>query len=122
MPKVPSEHLRTLRNDVPVLAVVSELSIPTKLRGRRLTFRCPYCDEFHTAVNERTNLARCFACERNFNPIDLVVAERCSSFHEAVQYLDGLLARYPRRPVRRPSSATPGTQTTVVGTPPPSGR
>lgn len=90
MSLIPAESLRALRNDVPVLAVISELRIPLKMRGRRQTFRCPGCARFHTATNPRTNLAHCFSCERNFNPIDIVMAERRGTFLEAVRYLQNL--------------------------------
>ena len=90
MSRIPAEHLRALRNDVPVLAVISELRIPLKMRGRRRSFRCPECGRFHTATNPRTNLAHCFPCGRNFNPIDLVKAEHGCSFLEAVSYLQAL--------------------------------
>jgi hypothetical protein len=36
-------------------------------------FLCPLCNGFDTAVNPKTNLARCFRCEKNFNTIDLVM-------------------------------------------------
>ena len=93
MPSIPAERLSALRNNVPVLAVVSELQIPTKMRGRRRTFRCPKCGSFQTAANARTNLTRCFRCRVNFNPIDLVVAERRVSFLEAVRFLESLVER-----------------------------
>lgn len=91
MLSIPADHLRALRNDVPVLTVIAELGTPSARRGSRRTFRCPGCRQFHTAVNQRMNLARCFLCRRNFNPIDLVMAERNSTFLEAVRYLEGLL-------------------------------
>lgn len=87
-----ADHLRSLRNDVPVRTVISELQIPTQTRGSRLTFRCPACGGFHTATDHRTNLARCFRCSRNFNPIELVMAERRLSFPEAVKFLETLVA------------------------------
>ena len=87
---ISADQLRTLRNDVSVLVVISDLRIPTKKRGTRRTFRCSVCGGFHTATNLRTNLARCFRCERNFNPIDLVIAERNSSFLDAVRYVETL--------------------------------
>jgi len=60
-----------------------------------LRFLCPVCKEFETDTNPRTNLARCFRCERNINPIDLVMAlERCS-FLEAVTFLEPLLTGKP---------------------------
>lgn len=90
MNRIPPEHLRALRNDLDVEDVIRELDVPTKLRGTRLQFRCPDCGEYHTATSRRRNLARCFACRRSFNPIDLVMAERDCSFLEAVDYLEAL--------------------------------
>lgn len=90
MRRIPSERLRALRNDVPLLAVICKLEIPSRLRGGRVTFRCPSCQGFHTALSRRGNLGRCFPCRRSFNPIDLVMAERGSTFLEAVRYLDRL--------------------------------
>jgi hypothetical protein len=88
---ISADHLRALRNDVTVLAVISNLRISTKMRGKRLTFRCPECSGYHTALTPRTNLAHCFRCQRNFKPIDLLMAERGSNFLQAVNYLEGLL-------------------------------
>jgi hypothetical protein len=84
--------LRRLRNEVDILSVISGLDIETKKRGARITFRCPGCGVFHTATKLQTNLARCFRCARNFNPIDLVMAERGSTFLDAVNYLKDHLA------------------------------
>ena len=56
-----------------------------------LRFLCPLCREFNTAVNPRTNLGRCFRCEQNFNPIDMVMIVKGYSFLQAVEYLSSLL-------------------------------
>ena len=88
---IPPERLRALRNDVSVLAVIHSLGIPTTKRGARAAFRCPTCGGFHTATKALTNLARCFLCRRNFNTIELVMAERALSFLEAARFIDGLL-------------------------------
>ncbi|MCK8601145.1 hypothetical protein [Desulfoferrobacter suflitae] len=53
-------------------------------------FRFPLCSEFQTATNPKTNLARCFRCQKNFNPIDIVMAVNCCNFREAVEMIDGL--------------------------------
>jgi hypothetical protein len=52
-----------------------------------LRFRCPLCHNFHTATNPKTNLARCFDCRKNFNPIDIVMAVGNCSFVDAVEFL-----------------------------------
>lgn len=88
---IPADRLRALRNNVPVLTVIFHLGIPTKMRQARVTFRCPVCGQFRTATSNVTNLARCFLCRRNFNAIDLVMAERGATFLEAVDYVESLL-------------------------------
>jgi hypothetical protein len=97
-----SELLRALRNDIPIAQLIRfHLELPCKERDGLLRFLCPRCGEFHTATNPRTNLARCFHCGLNFNPIDLVMAvERCA-FVDAVKILRPLLAAYPARPGQR---------------------
>lgn len=81
------ECLRQIRNDIPVEDVIRSLAIPAKESEGYLRFLCPICADFHTATNPRTNLARCFRCKQNFNPIDLVMTVRKVSFLQAVQYL-----------------------------------
>lgn len=88
MSRIPRDHLRALRNQVAVLDVISHLDIPTKKTGARWSFRCPECGGFPTATQPSTNLARCFHCQKSFNPLELVMAERHLSFLEAVRYLE----------------------------------
>ena len=79
--------LRSLRNDIPIDQVIRELSIPSKLSEGYTRFLCPYCGEFNTATKPATNLGRCFRCQRNFNPIDLVILDKRLCFVEAVEFL-----------------------------------
>ena len=83
-----ADFLRMLRNQIPIDEVISNL---LKLEVRNdyqiLRFRCPLCDNFHTATNHQTNLARCFDCQKNFNPIDLVITVGKCNFLDAVQLL-----------------------------------
>ena len=84
----PTHLLRTLRNQIPINAVIIDILRLDLRRGETLLrFRCPLCDHFHTATNPETNLARCFDCEKNFNPIDLVIAVTNCSFVDAVERL-----------------------------------
>ena len=53
-------------------------------------FLCPFCTGFDTAVNLKTNLARCFRCEKNFNTIDLVMAVRQADFVHSVKFLQSV--------------------------------
>ena len=82
------QQLYTLRNHIPMELVIEKiLCIPSKITQGGLRFKCPLCDQFNTAVNPPTNLARCFDCEPNFNPIDMVMAVRHTGFVEAVTFL-----------------------------------
>jgi DNA primase len=89
-------HLRRLRNEVPLPKVFRILDWPHKKRDGYVRFLCPHCQEFNTAVNPRTNLGRCFRCERNFNPIDFVIEVRGDDFADAVTCLSAMLPRSPR--------------------------
>lgn len=89
MSRLSAEHLRSLRNDIPIGDLIQkQLDLPSKHRDGFLRFLCPLCNEFNTAVNPKTNLGRCFRCLRNFNPIDLVMAVQGCSFLNAVKYLE----------------------------------
>jgi hypothetical protein len=79
--------LRRLRNDIDIDLVINQLRVETRYHKKIFRFRCPVCDGFHTATNPKTNLARCFDCRRNFNPIDLVMAVSARSFVETVEFL-----------------------------------
>ncbi len=59
----PSDFLRMLRNQVPIDTVIASfLNIEARNIHNLFRFRCPLCQKFHTAVNPKTNLARCFDC------------------------------------------------------------
>ena len=85
-------YLRRLRNEVAIGDLIADtLGIPTKVSEDYLRFLCPLCSEFNTAVNPSTNLARCFRCQKNFNPIDMVMTVKGHSFLDAVNFLSPLL-------------------------------
>ena len=84
--------LRSLRNDIPVTVLIEQfLKLPCKMSQGYFRFLCPICSEFVTATNPKTNLARCFRCEKNFNPIDLVMVVKNYPFQDAVEYLSGFI-------------------------------
>lgn len=83
--------LYRLRNEIPLQPLLIDLRWPHKLREQRFCFLCPKCGEFLTATNPRTNLGRCFACETNFNPIDLVMLINDCDFVTAVDFLEARL-------------------------------
>jgi DNA primase len=84
----PNDFLRMIRNQICIeKVIVTMLNMEVRRTSKWLRFRCPMCHNFHTATNRHTNLARCFNCKENFNPIDLVMAVAEYGFVEAVQYL-----------------------------------
>lgn len=82
-----SQLLRSLRNEFPITRVLEVLELPVKISEGYVRFLCPRCEEFNTATKRETNLARCFRCEENFNPIDLVMLVRRLNFIDAVEFL-----------------------------------
>ena len=83
--------LRRLRNDIPINILIADiLELPHKTVDGYFRFLCPCCGGFDTATNPKTNLARCFSCQANFNPIDLTMIVKRQNFREAVQFLEGI--------------------------------
>lgn len=89
-----SDELFELRNLIPINMLIKDLLlIPSRISEGYFRFLCPICNEFQTATNPTTNLARCFRCERNFNTIDLVMIVNAAEFVESVNYLKDVLSR-----------------------------
>lgn len=87
-----SQELYELRNSIPMGGLIAkELAIPSKISEGFFRFLCPLCNEFQTAVNPKTNLGRCFRCEKSFNTIDMVMAWHKTRFVDSVKYLQTLL-------------------------------
>jgi hypothetical protein len=83
-----SQQLYTLRNDINVQRLIEKtLRIPCRVTEGCFRFLCPLCNAFDTAVNPKTNLARCFRCEKNFNTIDLVMLIRQTDFVQSAKFL-----------------------------------
>ena len=83
-----ADFLRYLRNDIPIDEVIVDLlNLEVQTHGKMLRFQCPLCYNFHTDTNHETNLARCFDCEKNFNPIDMVISVADCGFVDAVKIL-----------------------------------
>ena len=79
------------------MLITSQLQIPSKIRDGVFRFLCPMCNEFQTAINPATNLARCFRCEKNFNTIDLVMAVKKYRFKDSVLFLKNLTKTIPKQ-------------------------
>jgi len=89
MKRFAQNELFELRNHIPINALITErLKMPSKISEGHFRFLCPLCGEFQTATNPKTNLARCFCCEKNFNTIDMVMACENTSFVETVHTLN----------------------------------
>jgi hypothetical protein len=89
MPKhYAKQTLRTLRNNIPIATLIADiLELPCKTAEGYFRFLCPVCGGFDTATNPKTNLARCFTCRKNFNPIDITMTVKRQNFREAIQFL-----------------------------------
>ena len=81
-------QLFEIRNHIPIGSVIEGLlDMPAKTVEGVFRFLCPQCGEFDTSIKPQTNLARCFRCEKNFNPIDMVMVVRRMEFVETVDML-----------------------------------
>lgn len=89
------QQLFALRNHIPMDRVIEALAIPTSVHDGHYRFSCPACNEFNTGINPKTNLARCFKCQKNYNTIDLVIKVKGLSFVESAAYLEKLKANTP---------------------------
>ena len=86
------EQISAIRNRVPIRKVIQELlELPNKEQEGFMRFLCPCCGEFRTSVHRTENIGRCFLCEKNFNPIDLVMADRKLGFIQTVNLLSQYL-------------------------------
>jgi len=91
-----SEELYAVRNLIPIRFVVENiLGIPSKEVEGIFRFVCPCCHESQTAVNPSTNLSRCFLCKKNFNTIEVFMADHRAGFVEAVKALRRFLPTQP---------------------------
>jgi hypothetical protein len=80
--------LRRLRNQIPIAHLIEkELKVPCEKNQGTFRFFCPLCNGSETRINTHKNLARCFKCQKNFNPIDIVIAVKQVKFVTAVNYL-----------------------------------
>ena len=91
--RYPKTLLRMLRNEIPIAILIGDLlEMESKLSEGHFRFLCPICYGFNTATSQKTNLARCFRCEKNFNPIDMVMEVKRVGFVDAVEYLNEIFS------------------------------
>jgi hypothetical protein len=85
------QQLFQVRNEIDIDWLINEkLSIERRFNGA-WRFPCPLCHELNTATQKKTNLARCFSCQKNFNTIDLVIYTKKINFLPSVRFLLTLL-------------------------------
>jgi hypothetical protein len=85
------QQLFQVRNEIGIDWLINEkLSIERQFNGA-WRFRCPLCLELNTATQKKTNLARCFSCQKNFNTIDFVIYTQKINFVPSVLFLLALL-------------------------------
>ena len=88
MKRFSNDDLRRLRNNLPIKCVMTKLlKMPVKNYSGVKRFLCPNCKELNTSLHPKENLGRCFCCQKNFNPIDIVMAETNQTFVQAVELL-----------------------------------
>lgn len=93
-----AQQLYQLRNLIPIDVLITEkLAIPCKQSEGHLRFLCPLCRQFQTATMQKTNLARCFRCEKNFNTIELVMLWHNTDFVQSAKFLTQLLQKLTGR-------------------------
>ena len=110
-----SSQLYALRNQINIEMLIEKtLAVPCAVTKGCFRFRCPMCNGFDTAVNPKTNLARCFRCEKNFNTIDLVMLIRQTNFVQSVKFLQSIHQK-------NPDCQEPGDPGTIADTNPKAG-
>ena len=88
MKRISSSTLIYLRNELPVRVVIERLlQLPSKEVEGVYKYQSPCCKELRSSINPKENLGRCHRCNRNFNPIDLLMASTSQSFPESVKML-----------------------------------
>lgn len=82
------EELSFLRNRVPIDRVIGILpDLAGRNKNGQPSFVCPLCGAPDTSINAAHNLAKCFSCGRNFNPIELVMHRLSIGFVDSVRWL-----------------------------------
>jgi len=119
------QELFFLRNNLPIwLIITAILKLTTRSHDGTRRFECPLCHGYDTASNSTTNLARCFDCKKNFNPIDLVMLVRSIKFTEAIAFLRKVRTKLSENrsaalttpsPTQRPPALAASTDLTHIG-------
>jgi len=115
--KFSRQVLFELRNHVPIRALIeNELNLAHHRTQGLFRFQCPDCHGFHTSVKYDKNLARCFDCRKNYNPIDMVMAVMKTQFYDSASFLLPILERTKacQKPLTTRPLRVPGHETVEV--------
>lgn len=84
-----------IRNKIPVDdVIIGFLGLDHRFHEGHLRFQCPRCSDRHTTTRNKNNLARCFRCKFQMNPIDLLMEVKGFHFQQAVAILARMLPFY----------------------------
>ena len=87
------QQLFQVRNEIDIdWLITDKLNLERQFNGM-WRFCCPLCQDFNTATQRKTNLSRCFSCQKNFNTIDLVIYSQKINFIPSVNFLLSLLKK-----------------------------
>ena len=87
------QQLYQVRNEIDINWLISEQLFLERQFNTMWRFKCPLCQRFNTATQQKTNLSRCFSCQKNFNTIDLVIYSKKLDFIPSVNFLLLLLKK-----------------------------
>ena len=94
------QQLYQLRNQIPIKTLINDTLGVTSIFNGVWRFQCPVCHQFNTATKQKTNLARCFDCQKNFNTIDMVIYVKKLDFKDSIHFLLPLLDKF-NQPVQQ---------------------
>ena len=104
------QQLFQVRNEIDIDWLISDkLNLERQFNGM-WRFCCPLCKQFNTATQKKTNLSRCFSCQKNFNTIDLVIYSKKINFIPSVNFLLTLLDKIKSQSNKKTMIKTKMTQ------------
>lgn len=108
-------ELRFFRNRIPIKKVIETLpGLHSQEKNGKLSFACPICGGIETSINAPHNLARCFACQQNFNPVELVMHQLNIGFVNSIKWLKNNMSAMPDYPETYASNVD-NAQPTAIG-------
>ena len=107
-------ELRFLRNRIPIKKVIETLpGLHSQEKKGNLSFACPICGGFETSINTPHNLARCFPCRQNFNPIEFVMHQLNIGFVDSIKWLKNHMSPTPAYPQTSNANANNAQPTAI---------